>query len=163
MSEKYWLDKMNENPRYREIWEKIKELPFNETTEIILDLETKLVEKDELLENYRQFVGELSEKLGNVDCEYKTQIFTLKRTLIDECKEHRDFCRIADEKIKGLEQQLVEKRKKVVQEIRKWCKENFDYTKLPNEFGCWVAVNREEFFNVLDQIQGDDNNENKRN
>jgi hypothetical protein len=48
---------------------------------------------------------------------------------------------------------LAEERKQVVQEIRKWCKENFDYTKLPNELGCWVAVNREEFFDILDQIE----------
>lgn len=55
--------------------------------------------------------------------------------------------------IQQLKQQLAEERKKVVQEIREWCKENFDYTKLPNELGCWVAVNREEFFNILDQIE----------
>lgn len=72
------------------------------------DLETKLKEKDELLEDYRQLISKLREELGNIDCEYKTQIFTLKRTLIDECKEHREFCRIADEKVKGLEQQIAE-------------------------------------------------------
>ena len=55
--------------------------------------------------------------------------------------------------LKPLSVALAEERKRVVQEIRKWCKENFDYTKLPNELGCWVAVNREEFFNILDQIE----------
>lgn len=50
-------------------------------------------------------------------------------------------------------QSISEERKKVVQEIRKWCKDNFDYTKLPNELGCLVAVNREKFFDILDQIE----------
>lgn len=62
-----------------------------------------------------------------------------------------------------INEELAEERKKVVQEIREWCKESFDYTKLPNELGCWVAVNREEFFNILDQIERGGNNENKRN
>ena len=52
MSEKYWLDKMNENPRYREIWEKIKEQPFHETTEMILDLEAKLAESEKKARTY---------------------------------------------------------------------------------------------------------------
>lgn len=43
-NEEYWLDKMNKNPRYREIWEKIKEQPFHQTTEMILELESKLEE-----------------------------------------------------------------------------------------------------------------------
>jgi hypothetical protein len=58
--------------------------------------------------------------------------------------------------LKPLTDRLAEERKKVVQEIREWCKESFDYTKLPNELGCWVAVNREEFFNILDQIERGD-------
>ena len=56
--------------------------------------------------------------------------------------------------LKPLSDRLAEERNKAVQEIREWCKESFDYTKLPNELGCWVAVNREEFFNILDQIEG---------
>lgn len=53
-----------------------------------------------------------------------------------------------------------EERKSVCNKLRNWCKENFDYNKLPNELGCWVAVNREEFFVILDKIenQGDDTN-----
>lgn len=48
-NEEYWLDKMNKNPRYREIWEKIKEQPFHQTTEMILELEAKLADKKNLL------------------------------------------------------------------------------------------------------------------
>jgi hypothetical protein len=129
----------------------------------------RLAEKDELLEDYRQLVSKLKEELGNIDCEYKTQIFTLKRTLIDECKEHRDFCRIADEKVKGLEQQLAEERKKM-QELKNWCDENFnwvgdgtgydgqDYNEM---IGSNNTINKLREF--LNQIQGDGNNENKKN
>ncbi len=63
------------------------------------------------------------------------------------------FKRQTDCPLKPLSDRLAEERKRVVQEIRKWCKQNFDYTKLPNELGCWVAVNREEFFDILDQIE----------
>ena len=67
-NEEYWLDKMNKNPRYREIWEKIKEQPFHQTTEMILELELKLAEKDEEIKGY----------LGLMD-NYIYQIDTLKK------------------------------------------------------------------------------------
>lgn len=123
----------------------------------IKDLETKLAEKDELLEDYRQLVSKLKEELGNVDCEYKTQIFTLKRSFINECKEHRDFCRIADKKVKGLEQQLKEERKKVVQEI----KDKISDGLYRNSYGETFIDG--DIYEILEQIERGGNNENKGN
>ena len=103
MSEKYWLDKMNENPRYREIWEKIKELPFNETTEIILDLETKLAESEKL-NKILYDSNESAERILRMSTHEETkEILQLKQQIIEECKEHQEFCKVADEKVKSLQ------------------------------------------------------------
>jgi F0F1-type ATP synthase membrane subunit b/b' len=126
------------------------------------DLETKLKEKDELLEDYRELIGDLREELGKIDCEYKTKIFTLERTLIDECKEHREFCRIADKKVKGLEQQLKEERKKVISEIRDTFKENLiDWYEDEDNANKELYLNADEIWKLLDQIERGDNNGNQ--
>ena len=65
-----------------------------------------------------------------------------------DAREYRDDCPLIPITVR-----LKEERKQVVQEIREWCKENFDYKKLPNELGCWVAVNREELNEILDKIE----------
>ena len=93
MSEKYWLDKMNENPRYREIWEKIKELPFNETTEIILDLEAKLDEKTRIAEGY----SELFDKKQHENYEQFCEIQKFKQQLAEKEKEKEDWKRAFEE------------------------------------------------------------------
>lgn len=109
MSEKYWLDKMNENPRYREIWEKIKELPFNETTEIILDLEAKLAESEEsikYLQGIKRYdIGELITKNGQL----KQQLANMTEKY-NACQEARKLeAEFSQQDKKELTKQLAEK------------------------------------------------------
>lgn len=68
----------------------------------------------------------------------------LKQQLIDECKEHQEFCKVADEKVKNLEKEVSKwKNKKIkclvdhlignkdlaieeLEKVKEWCKERYD-------------------------------------
>lgn len=131
MSEKYWLDKMNENPRYREIWEKIKELPFHETTEIILDLEAKLAEKDatiEYLKDEKDGIEQANECLNKMFIEVKEEIAEKEKEIEIE-KKVSDWLYDIHNRT-GYEQEVSEKCKTATEikaqfQLYEYCKNQF--------------------------------------
>lgn len=79
----------------------------------IADLEAKLAESEnrviELLDGARKLEEVKDSKIKDVRACWMKRYSQLKQQLIDECKEHREFCKVADEKVKELKQQLAEK------------------------------------------------------
>ena len=96
---------MNENPRYREIWEKIKELPFHKTTEIILDLEAKLAESKSKLRVSNSHLASSQLEYNKLKKEYDEQEKLLSEKMASNSRLQFDFDQ--------LKQQLAEKEKEI--------------------------------------------------
>lgn len=77
------------------------------------------------------------------------------------CKEHREFCRIADEKVKGLEQQLKEERKKVVQETKELVVKATCYDTEEEVRNHLYDMSASEVLEILDQVEKGGNNGNE--
>lgn len=91
----------------------------------------------------------LKEQLSSLESNHEILIDTFqaeRENLCKEIKKHSEARQRAIEKIKHLRHEICEK-------IREYCKNNF--IPVLNKLGCYVEVNREEFFDKLDQIEGE--------
>ena len=84
---------------------RIKSCQNNEIKELkekykkqIADLESKLAESDKETLKLRELYIEL------INLNIK-EVHELEQQLIQECKEHQEFCKVADEKVKSLEEE----------------------------------------------------------
>lgn len=83
------------------------------TNQDVIDILTKSDEK--LQDKVATLEAKLAQAKMNESFEKEKKdnafkfIEELKQQLIEECKEHQEFCKVADEKVKELKQQLAEK------------------------------------------------------
>lgn len=92
------------NNLFNEMMEEIPEKDIK-----IADLEAKLAESEnrviELSNGVRKLEEVKDKKIKEVRTCWMKRYDQLRQQLIQECKEHQEFCKVADEKVKGLEEE----------------------------------------------------------
>lgn len=149
----------------------------------IKDLENQLAEKDNFIYTAEPFINksmatiytEIEQQTENevIKAIYKIAVDVdkdklkqwLERATMLDTIDKNELIGIAtrkkfmqkDEKIEQLKYQLAEKEQEVRHQvcdlIREYCKNNFE--PIANKLGCFVSINREDFFDKLDQIEGE--------
>ena len=120
------------------------------TNQDVIDILTKSDEK--LQDKVATLEAKLAQAKMNESFEKEKKdnafkfIEELKQQLIEECKEHQEFCKVADEKVKELKQQLAESEKtnkrlfKPKQKLQPyWMNDWFDYDSKGRIKGSYTA------------------------
>lgn len=83
---------------------------ITEKDQKIIDLEARLAESEnrviELSNGCREIEKIKDDKIKEVRDFWMKRYDHLRQQLIQECKEHQEFCKVADEKVKGLEKEI---------------------------------------------------------
>lgn len=150
----FWKEK-EDNSRYfaKQVVEKDKEINN------LKELRKLEIEDNKIVMNlYRNMYTQLQNyRSGLYGVEDIDKLRKMKLTAKEKEIYYKGFENCERQIASNLADKTIKIRHQVCEEIREYCKNNFIPT--PNKLGCYVEVNREEFFNNLDQIEKGEKNE----